>query len=236
MWKSLGNITAAAVVAGVAGALALAPVAGISGVGVARTNETMQSNLADLTDGTTPGVTTITDVTGQPIAWLYDQRRYPVAGDQISQHMKDAIVAIEDHRFYEHDGVDIQGTVRAMATNVLAGGYEGDVYLVNPKADTIAGRKVFKTVGDIPGSVDLAVVTVPAVQSLKLIPELKAKGIRYMLLISSGFGEVGPEGRELEKKLIRTAAEAGVSVLGPNTMGTAVSTPSFPTTKTILFI
>ncbi|MBP7342462.1 MAG: CoA-binding protein [Deltaproteobacteria bacterium] len=106
-----------------------------------------------------------------------------------------------------------------LLTNVLAGGYEGDVYLVNPKADTIAGRKVFKTVGDIPGSVDLAVVTVPAVQSLKLIPELKAKGIRYMLLISSGFGEVGPEGRELEKKLIRTAAEAGVSVLGPNTMG-----------------
>ncbi len=106
-----------------------------------------------------------------------------------------------------------------LLTNVLAGGYEGDVYLVNPKADMIAGRKVYRTVGDIPGQVDLAVVTVPAIQSLKLIPELKAKGIRYMLLISSGFGEVGPEGRELEKKLIRTAAEAGVSVLGPNTMG-----------------
>ncbi len=106
-----------------------------------------------------------------------------------------------------------------LMTTVLAGGYEGDIYLVNPKAETIAGRKVYKTIGDVPGPVDLAVVTVPAVQSLTLIPELKAKGIRYMLLISSGFGEVGPEGRELEKKLIRLAAENGVSVLGPNTMG-----------------
>ena len=129
--KSLANITAAAIVAGVAGALALAPVAGISGVGLARTNETMLSNLADLTDGTTPGVTTITDSTGQPMAWLYNQRRYPVSNEQISQHMKDAIVAIEDHRFYEHDGVDIQGTVRAMATNVLAGGVEQGASTIN---------------------------------------------------------------------------------------------------------
>jgi acyl-CoA synthetase (NDP forming) len=106
-----------------------------------------------------------------------------------------------------------------LMTTVLAGGYEGDIYLVNPKAEEIAGRKVYKTIGDIPGSVDLAIVTVPAIQSLKLIPELKAKGIRYMLLISSGFSEVGPVGRELEKTLIRSAAEADVSVLGPNTMG-----------------
>ncbi len=106
-----------------------------------------------------------------------------------------------------------------LMTNVLAGGYEGEIYLVNPKADTIAGRKVYKTIGDVPGPVDLAIVTVPALQSLALIPELKAKGIRYMLLISSGFSEVGPEGRELEKKLVRLAAENGVSVLGPNTMG-----------------
>lgn len=123
-----------------------------------------------------------------------------------------------------------------LMTNVLAGGYEGEVYLVNPKADTIAGRKVYKTIGDVPGPVDLAIVTVPAVQSLELIGALKAKGIRYMLLISSGFGEVGPEGRELEKKLVRLAAESGVSVLGPNTMGICnphikfycVGTPCWP--------
>ena len=131
VWKSLANLVAATTVAGVAGALALAPVAGISGVGITRTNETMQSSLSDLSYGDTPGVTTITDATGQPMAWLYDQRRYEVTGDQIAQPMKDAIVAIEDHRFYEHDGVDMQGTIRAMATNLLAGGVEQGASTLN---------------------------------------------------------------------------------------------------------
>src|SRR5699024_2228354 len=62
---------------------------------------------------------------------LYNQRRYAVENDQISQHMKAAIVSIEDHRFYEHDGVDIQGTARAMVTNVLAGGVEQGASTIN---------------------------------------------------------------------------------------------------------
>jgi acyl-CoA synthetase (NDP forming) len=131
-----------------------------------------------------------------------------------------------------------------LMTNVLAGGYAGDVYLVNPKAETIAGRKVYKTIADIPGPVDLAIVTVPAIQSLKLIPEIKARGIHYMLLISSGFGEVGPEGRDMEKQLIQSAAEAGVSVLGPNTMGICnphikfycIGTPCWPKAGSIAMV
>lgn len=121
---SLRNILAATVAAAIVAALALAPLAGVSGVAIARTNETMQSNLSDMTDGTTPGVTTMTDVNGTPMAWIFDQRRHPVGGEEISQAMKDAIIAIEDHRFYEHDGVDLQGTARALVTNVLAGGVE----------------------------------------------------------------------------------------------------------------
>src|SRR5690625_6774545 len=53
---------------------------------------------------------------------LSNQRPHPFEPYQISQNMKDAIVSIEDHRFYEHEGVDIQGNFRALATNVLAGG------------------------------------------------------------------------------------------------------------------
>ncbi len=129
--KSLAKIAGAVVAAAVVGALSLAPVAGISGVAIARTNETMASNLADITDGTTPGVTTITDSTGEPMAWVFDQRRHEVPADEISQTMKDAIVAIEDHRFYEHDGVDMQGTARAMLTNVIAGGVEQGASTIN---------------------------------------------------------------------------------------------------------
>ena len=89
-----------------------------------RVDNTMQSNLADLTDGAAPGVTTITDTNGDPLAWIYAQRRYEVEPDEIAQSAKDALVAIEDRRFYEHDGVDMQGFARAMVRNVLAGGVE----------------------------------------------------------------------------------------------------------------
>ncbi|MHA2787869.1 transglycosylase domain-containing protein [Corynebacterium sp. S7] len=122
--KSLAKLLGAIVLAAVVIAACLAPFAGIGGVAVARTNETMQSNLSDLTDGTAPGVTTITDINGEPMAWLYNQRRYEVPSEAIAQSVKDALVAVEDRRFYEHDGVDIQGTVRALFTNLLAGGVE----------------------------------------------------------------------------------------------------------------
>ncbi|MBN9643770.1 transglycosylase domain-containing protein [Corynebacterium mendelii] len=114
-------MTAATACVGVVMAASLSPFATLGGVAVARTQATMESNLKDLTDGTAPGVSTITDVTGAPIAWIYDQRRYQINGDQIAPVMKAAIVSIEDKRFFFHDGVDWQGTLRAMATNALHG-------------------------------------------------------------------------------------------------------------------
>jgi len=104
-------------------------------------------------------------------------------------------------------------------SNIMAGGYEGEVYLVNPKGGEIAGRSVFRNVMDIPGEVDLGIVTIPAAHVPALIPDFKAKGIRRMLLITSGFGELGGEGRQAEAELVKAAREAGITILGPNTMG-----------------
>ena len=87
--------------------------------------------------------------------------------------------------------------------NTISGGYQGQVYAVNPKGGLIAGKPAFKAVVEIPGEVDLAVVTVPAAGVLDLIPQLKAKGIKYVVLITSGFGETGVDGKTLEKRLIR---------------------------------
>lgn len=117
----------ATVVSGLLIALAMAPLAGISGAAVARASDTMQMNLDEMTGeigDVMPGVTTINDSQGNAMAHVFDQRRYPVTGEQISQEMKDAIVAIEDRRFYEHEGVDLQGFARAMVTNLMAGGVE----------------------------------------------------------------------------------------------------------------
>ncbi len=104
-------------------------------------------------------------------------------------------------------------------TNVVAGGFEGPLYLVNAKGGKIGGRAVYRSIKEIPEPVDLAVVTIPAAAVPSLIPELQAKGIRNVLLISSGFGETGPEGRKQEKELVAAARRCGILILGPNTMG-----------------
>lgn len=129
--KSLAKIVLATTLVGLLIAVALAPVAGISGVAIARTNASMESDVDDLSAGEAPGVTVIKDADGNNIAYLFQQRRHPVRGDQISQDMKDAIVSIEDQRFYEHEGVDFQGNFRALATNVLAGGVQQGASTLN---------------------------------------------------------------------------------------------------------
>ncbi|MFW5908013.1 MAG: acetate--CoA ligase family protein [Desulfosalsimonas sp.] len=106
-----------------------------------------------------------------------------------------------------------------LLTNTIGGGYQGDIYLVNHKGGEIAGRPVYKNVAEIPGRVDVAVVTIPAAKVFDLIPQFKEKGISYMLLIASGFSETGKEGAAAERRLVKEARQAGISLIGPNTMG-----------------
>ena len=106
-----------------------------------------------------------------------------------------------------------------LPTNAYAGGFKGEIFLINPKGGKIMGRHVYKTIGDIEGDVDLAVVTVPAGRVIDLIPLLEKKHVKGMVLITSGFREVGDQGRQLEDEIMAAARKAGILVIGPNTMG-----------------
>ncbi len=106
-----------------------------------------------------------------------------------------------------------------LPTITLSSGFSGPVHLVNPRGGTIAGRPVYPSVAEIPGKVDLAVVTIPAAKVNDLIPQFREKGIRSMVLVSSGYAETGSEGRRLEARLVEAARKAGILVVGPNTMG-----------------
>lgn len=106
-----------------------------------------------------------------------------------------------------------------LVVHTINGGYTGEIFLVNSKGGTIAGRQVYQSIEDVPRSVDLAVVTIPAEHVLELLPRLKAKGIRYVLLITSGFAETGTEGGRLQEELVALARQEGLIILGPNTMG-----------------
>ncbi|MHB8895452.1 MAG: CoA-binding protein, partial [Candidatus Geothermincolia bacterium] len=103
--------------------------------------------------------------------------------------------------------------------NLLAGGYEGKVYPVNPGHEKLLGLPCYPSVLDIPGDVDLAVFTVPASAVLTALDDCAEKGVRAGLVISAGFGELGGEGAAMELELVRKAGEAGIVLCGPNGQG-----------------
>ncbi len=101
--------------------------------------------------------------------------------------------------------------------NLINGGYRGEIYPVHPKADEILGKKVYKSVLDIPGEVDLAVFAIPAKFCAAALDEVGRKGIPGAVMIPSGFGEVGEV--ELQNELVAVARKHGVRVMGPNIYG-----------------
>lgn len=106
-----------------------------------------------------------------------------------------------------------------LLSSTISGGFTGDAYFVNPKGGLIAGKKAYRSILDLPGSVDLAIVSIPAKFVQDIIPQLRKKRIKSMVLITSGFSETGARGKELEKDLISAASKADILILGPNTMG-----------------
>lgn len=102
--------------------------------------------------------------------------------------------------------------------NLIESGYQGGIYPINPTVDEILGLKVYKSVLDIPDQVDAAAITVPAKFVLDVTKECGEKGIKGLIVITSGFSEVGDT--QLEEDLVRLAHEYGMRVLGPNVVGT----------------
>ena len=103
--------------------------------------------------------------------------------------------------------------------NLITGGYDGDVWPVNPRADEILGRPCFPSVTSLPDVPDLVVVAVPALAVAAVITECGAKGVHSAIVLSAGFKETGAVGAKLERELLDAARAAGVELLGPNSLG-----------------
>jgi acetate---CoA ligase (ADP-forming) len=108
--------------------------------------------------------------------------------------------------------------------NLIDSGYKGGIYPVNPSAEEILGLKVYKSVLDIPKPVDAATITVPAKYVIDVTKECGKKGVKGLIVITSGFSEVGET--ELEKELVEIAHQYGMRVLGPNVVGTLSNSDS----------
>lgn len=103
--------------------------------------------------------------------------------------------------------------------NLLYSSFTGAVFPVNPKAAAINGVLTYPSVNDIPGDVDLAVVVVPAAGVLDVVDQCGRKGIWGLVIISAGFSESGPEGKERQRLLREKVLSYGMRCVGPNCLG-----------------
>jgi acyl-CoA synthetase (NDP forming) len=110
--------------------------------------------------------------------------------------------------------------------SLLAHEFSGPVFPVNPEAASVAGVQAFPAVGDVPAEVDLAIVSVPAPEVAGVVDACGRKGVRAVVVISSGFAETGDDaGHAAEEELVRIARGHGMRLVGPNAMGVLTTVP-----------
>jgi len=139
--------------------------------------------------------------------------------------------------FFEPKSVAIVGASRKegkignyiLRNNIMLG-YSGPIYPVNPGASEIEGLKCYPSVAAIPEAVELAVIALPAHLVVDVLKDCQRKIVKGVVIISSGFSEIGGEGMERQRELVRLAAEAGIRVVGPNTTGILNPAGRFTTT------
>jgi acyl-CoA synthetase (NDP forming) len=106
-------------------------------------------------------------------------------------------------------------------SNILDGGYKGSIFPVSSSRQTVYGLKAYALLGDIPERIDLVFIATPAKTIMPILQECVDKDVRNVVVISSGFSEMGAESALLEKQMAEFAQEHAINMVGPNTMGMA---------------
>jgi len=106
-----------------------------------------------------------------------------------------------------------------LLNGLVTNGFKGTLYPVNPRESEILGLRSYSTVTDIPGKIDLAIIAVSARLVPQVLSECGQKGIRFAVVHSAGFAEVGTQGEALEKEMLDIAQHSGIRFVGPNCMG-----------------
>lgn len=106
-----------------------------------------------------------------------------------------------------------------ISSNILDGKFKGRFYPVNPNVTEVFGCKTYPSLLDLPEPVDLVFFTTPARTVIQLLNDCINKGIKNIIMITSGFSETGPEGIAMEQEVIEIGKKHGLNIIGPNTMG-----------------
>jgi len=113
--------------------------------------------------------------------------------------------------------------------NLIDLGFKGKVYPVNLKADEVSGLKAYPRVDLIPDEVEVVAIIVPAPSVPQVMRDCAKKGVKGVVILSSGFREIGGEGVRFEREIVETAEKAGIRIVGPNTTGILNTSNSFTT-------
>ncbi len=108
---------------------------------------------------------------------------------------------------------------RTLTWNLVSNPFGGTVFPVNPKRSNVLGIKAYPSIGEVPETVDLAIVVAPAPSVPGIMAECAEAGVRGVIVISAGFKETGEEGAELERRVLEEARRGRMRVIGPNSLG-----------------
>lgn len=135
--------------------------------------------------------------------------------------------------FFKPNAVAVVGASRDPSSigyrildELVRAGFRGPVYPVNPKAGEICSLRAVASVRAIPEQVDLAIVAVPRDAVLTVVDDCAARGVRALVVITAGFGEVDTEGRRLQQQVLEKVRSHGMRMVGPNCMGLLNADPS----------
>ena len=106
-----------------------------------------------------------------------------------------------------------------LVQNLIASGFPGDIFPVNPSGEAILGKDAVTRAEDVPRGLDLALVSLPATAVVPAVRALGARGCRMCVVLASGFGETGRTGRDAQEEIEAIARATGMRIVGPNCMG-----------------
>jgi acetyl coenzyme A synthetase (ADP forming)-like protein len=114
---------------------------------------------------------------------------------------------------------------RRILDALVAAGFTGRVYPVNPAAGEVAGLRAYRSVRDVPAGVDLGVVAVPRDRVLAVVDDCAAAGVKSLVVVTAGYAEAGAEGIALQQELVERVRGYGMRMVGPNCMGLLNANP-----------
>ena len=108
-----------------------------------------------------------------------------------------------------------------VVANLVNLGYQGKIYAVGPRGGEVLGHPVYRSIAELPGNPELAVILTPARIVHDMIAQCGEKGTRWAVIESAGFRELGTRGETLEREILKASKRFGLRFVGPNCVGTA---------------